>query len=453
MSPAHPIDLSSLHRPRPGAALAAPAGAGGAASAATGPATTAPTPVTIPGDREWRAPLERLLGAVLVLAGARAGMLRLLDPSNGALLLVGAAGEVDVQRLDTLQRPGGDCGVCAEVLRLDQPRCETAVCACAREVARGLDRLGAGQGRGAEAGEGGDAPRDERVFVLPLHHGAAPCGVLNLFFDGVCEVPASLQALLPAIGDMLGLALENQRLARRALQDSVGFERLMLAGEVHDSLAQSLTWMRMRLTMLRGAVDQGDRVSAERYLRDLDASLAGAHGRMRELIADFRTRMDPQGLLQALRQVAEQLGSLGGFEVAIVDQAGVLELGAEQELQVFHILREALANVAKHAQARRVQVTLAREAGQIRILVEDDGVGLPELDHAGGSTAAPLRRGHFGLDLMRERARLIGGQLELLSSGAVGTTLRLCFPDPAAAPAGDPGLAAQPVHPLRAAHG
>ncbi|HMY99891.1 MAG TPA: hypothetical protein PLU79_09585, partial [Burkholderiaceae bacterium] len=82
MSPAHPIDLSSLHRPRPGAALAAPAGAGGAASAATGPATTAPTPVTIPGDREWRAPLERLLGAVLVLAGARAGMLRLLDPSN-----------------------------------------------------------------------------------------------------------------------------------------------------------------------------------------------------------------------------------------------------------------------------------------------------------------------------------------------------------------------------------
>lgn len=432
MPPVLPIDLSSLHGHRAGAEPMLPI------STAT------------PAEREWQAPIKRLLDAVLVLAGARAGMLRLLDPSNGALLLVGAAGDVDVHRLDARQRPGGDCGVCAEALRLDQPRCETAVCACARVVARELDRPGSGQDHGAQLPDGS---RAERVFVLPLHHGAAPCGVLNLFFDGVREVPASMQALLPAIGDMVGLALENQRLARRALQDSVGLERLMLAGEVHDSLAQSLTWLRMRLAMLRGAVDQGDRVSAERYLRDLDASLAGAHGRMRELIADFRTRMDPQGLLQALRQVAEQLGSLGGFEVAIVDQAGLLELGAEQELQVFHILREALANVAKHAQARRVQVTLAREAGQIRILVEDDGVGLPELDHAGGSTAAPLRRGHFGLDLMRERARLIGGQLELLSSGAVGTTLRLCFPDPAAAPAGDPGLAAQPVHPLRAAHG
>lgn len=431
MSPARPIDLSSLHRPCP----AAP---------------NVPMPITVPADREWRAPLERLLGAVLVLAGARAGMLRLLDPSNGALLLVGAAGDVDVQRLDALQRPGRDCGVCAEALRLDQPRCETAACACAREVARELDRLATGRGRSAEAA---DVPRDERVFVLPLHHGAAPCGVLNLFFDGVREVPASLQALLPAIGDMLGLALENQRLARRALQDSVGFERRMLAGEVHDSLAQSLTWMRMRLTMLRGAVDQGDRIAAERYLRDLDASLAGAHGRMRELIADFRTRMDPQGLLQALRQVAEQLGALGGFEVTIVDQAGALELGPEQELQVFHILREALANVAKHAQARRVQVTLGRAAGQIRILVEDDGVGLPGLVGADGAAAAGAAlRGHFGLDLMRERARLIGGQLELLSGGTVGTTLRLCFPDPAAIPAGEPGFSAQPV-PLRAAHG
>ncbi len=373
---------------------------------------------------EWQAPLQRLLQAVLQLARARAGTLRLLDPSNGALLLVSAVGEVDARRLDARQRPGGDCGVCSDALRMDQARCAAASCACARVVASSAP---------AAAG------REERVFVLPLHHGAAPCGVLNLFFDRSCEVPTALQALLPAMGDMLGLALENHRLARRALQDSVTVERLMLAGEVHDSLAQTLTWARMRLALLRTAIDQGDRLTAERCLRDLDGSLTDAHGRMRELISDFRTRMDPQGLKQALQQVAVQLHDAAGLQVTVDDQAGELALGAEQELQVFHILREALANVAKHARAHQARVTLAHTDGQICISVEDDGVGL---DGRGVD-----RRDHFGLDLMRERARLIGGRIELLSRSGSGTTLRLCLPDPQAE------LHAPSAIPAKAAHG
>lgn len=364
---------------------------------------------------EWQAPVQRLLRAVVQLARARAGALRLLDPGSGALLLVSAVGDLDAARLDVQQLPGGDCGVCSEALRMDQARCAAASCACARAVA-GPQRQAAGH--------------EERVFVLPLHHGASPCGVLNLFFDQSCEVPSALQALLPAMGDMLGLALENHRLARRALQDSVTLERLMLAGEVHDSLAQSLTWMRMRLALLRSAIDQGDRGSAERCLKDLDQSLAGAHGRMRELISDFRTRMDPQGLLQALQQVVEQLRAVSEVRIEVLDEAGVLELSAEQELQVFHIVREALVNVAKHARARHARVTLARRHGRICIGVDDDGVGLA----AGGAEApgGPSRRDHFGLDLMRERARLIGGRIEMEARSDGGTALRLSFPDPRA---------------------
>lgn len=360
---------------------------------------------------EWQAPLQRLLRAVLQLARARAGTLRLLDPSNGALLLVSAVGEVDSHRLDLRKSPGRDCGVCSDALRMDQARCAAASCACARAVAES-----------APASSDREERREERVFVLPLHHGAAPCGVLNLFFDRSCEVPSSLQALLPAMGDMLGLALENHRLARRALQDGVTLERLMLAGEVHDSLAQSLTWARMRLSLLRAAIDQGDRLAAERYLKDIDGSLVDAHARMRELISDFRTRMHPQGLLQALQQVAEQLGTATGLKVVVVNQADDLALGAEQELQVFHILREALSNVAKHARAHLARVTLSRSEGRLCFSVEDDGVGL--------ESRGVDRRDHFGLDLMRERARLIGGRIELLSRSGSGTTLLLSLPDP-----------------------
>ncbi len=357
-------------------------------------------------DGEWRAPLQRLLQAVVTLAGARAGALRLVDATDGGLMLVSAVGDLAVNALEARQQPGSDCGVCSDALRLDQACAAATTCACARAVARQLDEV-----------------PQERVYVLPLHHGQAPCGVLNLFFDGPPDVPATLSALLPAMGDMLGLALENHRLARRALHDSVTLERLMLAGEVHDSLAQSLTWMRMRLALLRSAIDQGDRLACERYLKDIDGSLAAAHGRMRELICEFRTRMDPQGLVQALRQVAEQLGSVAGLQVEVIDEAGALELSAEQELQVFHIAREALANVAKHAGARHATLHLQREHGLVHLRVDDDGVGLPEPQSGQGG-----QQDHFGLDLMRERARLIGGRIELLSRSGRGTSLRLQFP-------------------------
>ncbi len=393
--------LSSARRPPP-APLAA------VIAKATPPRLDLPPQAAMPtlADGEWRAPLQRLLQAVVTLAGARAGALRLVDADDGGLLLVSAVGDLAVNALESRQQPGSDCGVCSDALRLDRACAASSTCACARAVARQLSEV-----------------PQERVYVLPLHHGQAPCGVLNLFFDGPPEVPATLSALLPAMGDMLGLALENHRLARRALHDSVTLERLMLAGEVHDSLAQSLTWMRMRLALLRSAVDHGDRLTSERYLKDIDDSLAGAHGRMRELISEFRTRMDPQGLVQALHQVAEQLGSVAGLQVEVIDEAGALGLNPEQELQVFHIAREALANVAKHAGARHATLRLQRVHDQMILSVDDDGVGLPQAQTAQGG-----RQDHFGLDLMRERARLIGGRIELLSRSGRGTSLRLQFP-------------------------
>ena len=102
-------------------------------------------------------------------------------------------------------------------------------------------------------------------------------------------------------------------------------------------------------------------------------------------------------------------------------------MSAEQELQAFHITREALANVIKHSGAGHARVRLAREQDLVCISVEDDGVGLREPGSGGEGHDAP-RRDHFGLDLMRERARLIGGRIELLSRSGRGTLLSLRFP-------------------------
>jgi two-component system nitrate/nitrite sensor histidine kinase NarX len=170
---------------------------------------------------------------------------------------------------------------------------------------------------------------------------------------------------------------------------------------------------------------------------------------MRELICDFRTRMDPQGLVQALRQVVAQVSGVSGVCVELIDAAGPLELSAEQELQAFHIAREALANVIKHSGAHHARVRLAREQDLVCISVEDDGVGVREPGSSDGHEAP--RRDHFGLDLMRERARLIGGRIELLSRSGRGTVLSLRFANHLA-PSTPPTRAPTPTR-AQVAHG
>jgi len=357
------------------------------------------------GEGEFRVPLTQLLKAVVGLAHARAAALRLLDSASGELRLIathGTPASLDHSAL----RMSRDCGVCGEALRSDKTRCAAARCACAIEVSACSETTS-----------------EDRVFVLPLHHRGSPCGVLNLFFDSPCELPDAVSVLLPAVGDMLGLALENARLAKESLHAGVMQERQLLAGEVHDSLAQNLTCMRMRTALLRDAITRHDDSRALKYLAEVDQSLSVAHGRVRELITDFRTHMDPHGLVHALGDAVSHVDGLGGVHFEFDNQVQGLSLTADQELQVFHIVSEALANVVKHAQATQGRLTLEQSHGVYRITVEDDGIGLP------GDRANNADHGHFGLNIMRERARRIGGRIEFGSRSGEGTWMRLSFPE------------------------
>lgn len=357
------------------------------------------------GESEFRAPLTQLLAAVVRIARARAAALRLLDPTSGELRLIASHG-MPAGLEQRMMRVGEDCGVCGDALRKDKTRCAAAVCACALEVS----------GKAPKSGE-------ERVFVLPLHYRGTPCGVLNLFFSSACELPDAVSTLLPAIGDMLGLALENARLAKESLHIGVMQERQLLAGEVHDSLAQNLTCMRMRTALLRDAISRHDDARALKYVAEVDQSLSVAHSRVRELITDFRTHMDPHGLIHALDDAVSHMDGLGGVHFEFDNRVSGVSLSAEQELQVFHIVSEALANVVKHAQARHGRLTFEHQHGMYRITVEDDGVGLP------GERANNADHGHFGLNIMRERARRIGGRIEFGSRSGEGTWMRLSFPE------------------------
>jgi nitrate/nitrite-specific signal transduction histidine kinase len=280
----------------------------------------------------------------------------------------------------------------------------TNACDCVRELSDG-------------------AGTDQRVLAVALTHKDRPCGVLSLFLEnGAAEadLPPGFSDLLPALGEVIGTAVENTRQADVSVHSSVMQERHLLANEVHDSLAQTLTSIRMRTSLLRDAVASQEKARAAKYLREIDESLAAAQSRVREIITEFRAQMDAPRLLPALQFAIEELRGASGVEIELECRVSELRLSPYEEVQIFYIAREALTNALKHSQASRVRVVLAEHAGNYELRVEDNGVGLVD-----GKAAD---HGHFGLNIMRERAQRVGGAIELQRCEQGGTRVQLTFP-------------------------
>ncbi len=145
------------------------------------------------------------------------------------------------------------------------------------------------------------------TVAVPLEYKGRSVGVFTLFFDGVHSLRAEVIHLLRPVGQLFGLALENERLERENLQSSLVHERQTMAAEIHDSLAQSLTFMRMRMPLLQDAILREDQPRASKYAKDVNDELGTASRRIRELVTHFRAGMDAQGLQRALEQTARHL--------------------------------------------------------------------------------------------------------------------------------------------------
>ncbi|MFO1268130.1 MAG: ATP-binding protein [Rubrivivax sp.] len=265
---------------------------------------------------------------------------------------------------------------------------------------------------------------------MPLQHRGRALGVLNLFFDDNSAEPAGdVVALLKTIAELLGLALDNARLEEEKLRAELTAERHAIAADVHDSLGQSLAFVKMRLPLLHDAMQRGDREGAERYFEDVRETVGQAHAGLRVLLAHFLAPAEARGLASALAASAEAFRRASDTALVFDNELPQLELPPGQEVQVAHIVREALSNIARHAGARRAWLHVAQgdaPAG-VRIVVQDDGAGLPAAEGA----AAGDNGSHYGLAIMRERARRLGGQLSVAPREGGGTRVQLDFAAPA----------------------
>ena len=259
----------------------------------------------------------------------------------------------------------------------------------------------------------------ESVVSVPIRLQQRVLGEFNLFFRRPVLLRADETELLDALASHLASALESLRAAALAREAAVAEERALLARELHDSIAQSLVFLKIQLQLLRTATQKGQADQVDKALDELDTGLRESIGDVRELLVHFRTRTNTDDIEQALQETVHKFQQLTGLPTHLKVQGDGLPLPPDVQVQVLHVLQEALSNVRKHASATKVELDVLKGA-QWRFMVRDDGIGFDTQEGRGPT--------HVGMKIMRERAEGIGAQVEITSKPGRGTTASLTLP-------------------------
>ncbi|WP_374677313.1 type IV pili methyl-accepting chemotaxis transducer N-terminal domain-containing protein [Piscinibacter sp.] len=268
----------------------------------------------------------------------------------------------------------------------------------------------------------------ETVVSVPVRLHERVMGEIDLFFHAQYSLTESERSLLEALALHLAGAIENLRLNALAKEDAVSQERSFIARELHDSIAQSLAFLKIQVQLLRDALRSGDAARMEQAVGEIDAGVRESYGDVRELLMHFRTRSRGEDIEPALQTTLRKFEHQSGLHAELQMRGHGLPLPADTQLQVLHIVQEALSNVRKHAHAARVWVEVQQQP-QWRFEVRDDGMGFDI--EAGGA----LDETHVGRRIMVERAERIGAQLETFSVPGRGTSVVLTLPPAAGAAA------------------
>lgn len=348
---------------------------------------------------ELKSLLDGFLATIIKSVGASAGVIRMLSPNGQELHIAGAVG-LPPEIFEHESQVDLGCGVCGRAAREgDIHSVEAATCAR----------------RSGRQYFGDDC---KRVVAVPLEFRGKLIGLFNLFFDNEQQLADDASRVLRSFAEMIGISLENARLARENRRMHLMAERQAIANEIHDSLAQTLVYSRMRMSMLQEAMRKQDELLAHKCVSDVNEALDSGQKSVRELITHFRCQMDPLGLQHALQVLVDEFSERCGIALDYSNRVADPGLPLEHELQVFHIVREVLANIATHSGATHACMQVTRKGKRYVFTIEDNGAGIPSDTEF---------EGHYGLTIMRERAQRIGAEIEVDSEEGRGTRVRLSF--------------------------
>jgi len=228
---------------------------------------------------------------------------------------------------------------------------------------------------------------------------------------------------------LLASALSVQSREQEGRRVALLEERAAIARELHDSLAQTFSYMKIQLarfpssampssTISSQAATDKDNIQAE-IIQNLRLGLNEAYRELRELLATFRVQISTRGLDVAVKEAIEEFSLRSSLSISLDNRLGNFSFTVNEQLHVLHIIREALSNVIRHADARHVEVSLVLQSnGEVMVMVDDDGVGVVDAAKDGQ---------HYGVAMIKERANSLGGSLDVMPRRSGGTRVRLVF--------------------------
>ncbi len=359
-----------------------------------------------PRAGELRSLLKTFLESIVGTVNATAGVVRLLSPDGNTLQIISSAG-----LSDELQEEAEN------FVELD---CEVTDNATLGHVVHATDISSCTSRQNCPHA----SCRFQSLVAAPLETQGSPTttlGILTIFFDVPRSAASHAMNTIAAFAEVMSATIEHTRFNRETRRMELLAERQVIANDIHDSLAQTLTYARMRVSLLNEAIRSENTSLASKYAIDLDEALEIGQKSVRELIADFRCDINHGGLSAALNDVVTEFRKRNNIILEYRNRLVDLELPLEHEIQVYHIVREALTNIARHSVASHARLHVDESFGYFVFTIEDNGSGACTFNQV---------EGHYGMMIMRERAHRIGGEIRIESAAGLGTQVQLFFPEP-----------------------
>ncbi len=225
-----------------------------------------------------------------------------------------------------------------------------------------------------------------------------------------------LSSMADNIAMAFGLERKTEQEHRLILMD----ERTVIARELHDSLAQSLSYLKIQIALLQKQLNKNySREKLAITIIDIREGVSSAYQQLRELLTTFRLKLDLKGLHSALKDTAEEYQEKIKIPVNLSYNLQQIHFTPNEEIHVLQIIREALSNVARHAEATSASIScqLTTEEHTVEFIVSDNGIGL--------EAATPGN--HYGITIMQERTQSLHGKLTIENNPSAGVAVSLRF--------------------------
>ncbi len=254
---------------------------------------------------------------------------------------------------------------------------------------------------------------------FPLVQDDQNYGVLVVRVPFSASVDSWQHQLLQSVADQIAVALSLRNQTNQDRRVSLLNERTIIARELHDSLAQSLSYLKIQVTRLQKSYDKGSEGEIFQELIDeIREGLASAYRQLRELLSTFRLKIDGDGLKGALTDAVNQLAERSDMKIELNYDIDAIPLAPSEEIHLLQVAKESLQNAIHHSKGTKATLDISENGKSIKMKVCDDGVGIPD---------DPEKMNHYGLAIMKERSRHLNGALKLYRQELGGTCVEMEF--------------------------